>query len=533
MKHCLIILTLFFTNISYAQNPALLSIQGFGGEDYEYIFLQPYKTFDGGFITSIISASTTGNLNTACQLNITRSIFKKYNSSGTQLEWEKCYPSNSDSTYEYLFPRKDGTFILGGQSNFAPTYWKFIVRKEDAIGNILWTKSYGGSNGEILKSMIATEDGGYLMYGITNSSDGDVGMHYGSVFSDDLWLIKIDSNGVKQWGKVIGGSDDEYVSIYRNSLSPAPNNGCYIVGSTFSTDFDCTGLHHPAFSNHADAYVARLDSSGNILWHRCLGTPFDPNSSEGNAIYPDGKGGILVAANADTSGGDISHHIGSYDFWIIAIDSNGNKTWDNCYGTIDTYEYPYTICKSIDGSIWISGFSNKKGGEVDTSFGNGDAWIVHTDSLGDFLSSKVLGTTGWDEATTSYPLSGSDVLVGGFYSAAGAAGGEFPTNYYGLQDIFIAKLAPWTTGINDISTEDRFNIFPNPAKDLINIKSLTNDQDQYQIRIMDAFGRIIYSNESEINGIIQLSVDNYARGIYLLSITNQKGQVYFRKILLH
>ncbi len=262
MKKLLTLLLIFFTLPAFTQvpEPSLLSLKGYGGNGVDQVHSHVTKTDDGGFIIAVSSNSdsNTGNIDSFCNIGGNRVIYLKYNSDASVLEWSKCLADGP-----YLFPQKDGSFIIGGITSAVPSGWAFKILKEDALGNILWRKTYGGQAASaILSSMMEADDGGYIMAGGCNYTDTDFTIHYGSWMNADIAVVKVDSNGNKVWSKVIGGTGDESVA----SLIPASNGGCYIVGQTYSDDFDLTGNH-----GANDAYIVRLDKNGNILWHQDLG----------------------------------------------------------------------------------------------------------------------------------------------------------------------------------------------------------------------------------------------------------------------
>lgn len=140
MKRRYTILLLFFACSSYGQQvPALLSIEGIGGNSYDNISPRVVSTPDGGFILSISTSSTTGPI--LCDTNHTSSIFMKYNADGTVLEWKKCF----NNAYMFLFPAPDGNFIVGGWRTNGSNGWDYYISKIDTTGNTLWINYYGGT----------------------------------------------------------------------------------------------------------------------------------------------------------------------------------------------------------------------------------------------------------------------------------------------------------------------------------------------------------------------------------------------------
>ncbi|MBS1584032.1 MAG: T9SS type A sorting domain-containing protein [Bacteroidetes bacterium] len=510
MKHIYTaILFFFFFNVCYAQQlPTLLSIEGTGGDGYDDVLPGVVPTTDGGFILCMGTSSHTGPI--LCDTSHSSSIFRKYNADGSVLEWQKCF----DNAYMRLFPTGDGNFVVGGYRNY-----DFYISKIDPAGNTIWIKYYGGSNDERPRDMIMTADGGYIMFGESNSSDGDVGFHHGGPFNTDLWAIKLDSSGNKIWSAVIGGTDEESAK----TVVAGADGGCYLMGTTVSTDSDCTDNH-----GGQDVLIARLDVSGHVLWHRCLGGS-DLDGWYGGACQ-NGKGGILVANGSESIDGDVHTHLGGLDYWVIDIDSNRNIVWEKSYGGTD-YEAAESICKSTDGSIWIAGYSDNIAGQVYASYGSGDAWIVHADSVGNFLNSKVLGESHEDEARMAYPLTNGMILAGGIYHGVDATSLEFPSVFYGGDyDLFLARLAPWTTEVMQMPMgNEQLLVYPNPAVDIINIT--TEKSGAYKITIKDITGRVAYEGY-KANGRSTINVRNWIGGLYFVEIVNEQGYSAVQKIIV-
>ena len=83
------------------------------------------------------------------------------------------------------------------------------VVKLDKNGDTLWQKKLGGSGEDVGNAVTAAPNGTYVMAGSTISSDGDVSSHNGG---DDVWIVKLDGNGNILWQKTFGGSQVEAAS---------------------------------------------------------------------------------------------------------------------------------------------------------------------------------------------------------------------------------------------------------------------------------------------------------------------------------
>jgi hypothetical protein len=522
MKKLLYFLFIIFSFTATAQvpEPHMLSLQVLGGSGAEEFVSSNVVTPDGGFIILLSTNSTDGPIadTFVCPAVSTsiKGVFIKYNSTGTIREWYKCRQfSWSDTGYIFMFQTLDDRYVLGGVANSGN---KWVIRKEDALGNVLWIKAYGGSGSQMLYSMIETDDGGYIFFGSAYGGDGDIGFHYGSPGTRDFWVLKVDANGDKVWSKVYGGTSEDIGGV----VVSAPGGGCYIVGSTNSTDFECAGNH-----GGTDVCVARMDNTGNIIWRRMLGgSGFDGGGeSEGCAAIEDGKGGLLIATISGSNDGDVSHQINypGSNIWVINIDSSNNIVWDNCYGGGGA-EWPNSVCGAGDGSLWIAGVSRNVGVQINHAYGNKDAVVLHIDSIGNFLNAKVLGSSGIDCGYLVYPLSDGNVLAGGYY---GAGNGVFPNVFNGgVIDAFLVKYSNWANEIQPLSISSKVIVFPNPANESVNIKAIDNSL--CRITVYDILGRMMYDNTITKN--IQIPVNEWRAGLYFVQIVSENGYTEVQKL---
>ena len=89
------------------------------------------------------------------------------------------------------------------------------------LGEIEWIKNFGGSGEDTAQSIIATSDGGFAVFGFTNSIDGDVSDKTMPVV--DYWLLKLDIEGNLQWSKTYGGSgEDKGQQVYKPVMADMP-----------------------------------------------------------------------------------------------------------------------------------------------------------------------------------------------------------------------------------------------------------------------------------------------------------------------
>jgi hypothetical protein len=155
-----------------------------------------------------------------------------------------------------------------------------------------WDKTFGGTSDDVGYSVQQTSDGGYIIAGWTNSSGAG---------GYDVYLIKTDSGGTKQWDKTFGSSsDDAGYSVQQTS-----DGGYIIVGWTNS----CGACGY-------DAYLIKTDSGGTKQWDKTFG---GSGNDVGESVQQTSDGGYIIV------GWTNSYGAGGYDVWLIKTDSGGNK----------------------------------------------------------------------------------------------------------------------------------------------------------------------------------------------------------------
>ena len=107
------------------------------------------------------------------------------------------------------------------------------VTKVNATGIIQWQKSLGGNYNDDAASIKQTTDGSYIIFGSTNSTNGDVSGLHGS---SDYWLVKLNSSGTILWQKCYGGTNFDIA----NFITVNADNTYILSGLSYSTDGDIT-----------------------------------------------------------------------------------------------------------------------------------------------------------------------------------------------------------------------------------------------------------------------------------------------------
>lgn len=281
----------------------------------------------------------------------------------------------------------------------------------------VWTRVMGGTWADEAIKVIAAADGGYVIAGNTQSNNtGDVGANHGYT---DWWIIKLKSNGDTAWTKLIGGAYDDFVE----GIAATADGGFVVVGS------------REASSVNEDVSVIKFNGNGDIAWQKTYGgSSYDRANAV--TVYPNGSM-MIAAVTSSNNSGDVGATHGFWDYWLIKLTANGDKDWTKIYGG-SQYDVPFGLAGTADGGAIITGSSqsSQSGDVTGVNHGNVDLWVMKVNASGDMTWSSLLGGTGWDYATSvKVTADGGYLLEGETDSNDGDVG-----TTKGGTDIWVLKL---------------------------------------------------------------------------------------------
>jgi len=221
-------------------------------------------------------------------------------------------------------------------------------------------KNLGGSGTENAYAVQQTSDGGYIVSGQTNSTNGDVSGNNGGV---DVWVVKLSSIGAIQWQKCLGGTGSDIST----SIKQTSDGGYIVGGKTGSNNGNVTG------NNGAEnAWLVKLTSTGTITWQKCYGgAVFDG----ANSVQQTNDGGYIFAGEASSNTLDVSGNHGSFDFWVVKVNASGAITWQKCLGG-SSADIALGIQQTTDNGYIIGGRASSSNGDVTNPKSLDDFWIV-------------------------------------------------------------------------------------------------------------------------------------------------------------
>jgi len=288
----------------------------------------------------------------------------------------------------------------------------FVAIKLDTLGNIIWSRCYGGSEGTVAKSVINTSDGGFILVGETYSDDGDITGAHGNA---DCWVVKLDATGNLEWEHAFGGSDfDSGEDIIELS-----DGGYAVVVRSASTDGDVIG-HHGVEYNH-DAWVFTISLSGELIWSKCFG---GSDNEYGFGIIQDADNNLIIAGGSYSLSGDVTENKGNSDVWVFKINTDGELIWSETYGGSDIDQGNKIV--EANNCYYIVGETSSSDFDVFGNHGSQDGWLLKLDASGNFLMQKCFGGTSAEEFFAVDYCGVNELILASF---SGSSNGDVSVHY--------------------------------------------------------------------------------------------------------
>lgn len=494
----------------------------------------------------------------------------------TTLTWQKTFGGADHEYITKTIPLAGGGFAFTGHSESNngdvsgnhgnDDLW---VACADATGSLLWSYLYGGSEDDQGYDIIQTSDGGFLVIGLTESSDGNVIGHHGT-YNDDLWILRLNAAGQLIRQKCFGGTNNDdgaaiadaglayfYAggSTYSNDgdvignhstgesdtwiikidtllnlvqqkcvggtdyeelmdIKKTSDNGCIITGRTYSSDGDVVGYHAGS-----DLLLAKLTSALTVEWAKAFG---GSQTEEGNSVVQlsDGSYAALGYTSTQDNGDVTGHHPpqGMDDFWLIKVNTTGTLTSAKCYGGSGD-DQANGLVATFDGGFAMCGLTNSNDGDV-SGFHTGvfapDVWVAKVNAAGNMLWQRCCGGSDQDESFRIYEENTGVLVVSAF---------TYSTDYdvtfnHGNADGWILKVSA-QSAINHNQNYENFNVFYNREIEMLEISG----DFEGILEIADSKGSIILNKTLKGKDCVDLT--ELSTGVYLINIRNRKGNKTF------
>ena len=349
-----------------------------------------------------------------------------------------------DIPFSIKFTADGGTVAVGytdskdGDVSPQPNreYWDLWIIKLDRCGSIQWEKSFGGTGYESARDVVQTADGGFIIAGETNSTDGGVIAGYGG--TKDIWVLKLNSGGTLLWQKRYGGTGLDIA----NHIHLLDDGSLLLTASSSSNDGNITGNH--GTGGFTDAVLMKLDANGSLIWSKCFGGSKNEELLDIEII----NGKTYLAGYANSTDGDIPPQQKNYDVWLLALDANGNKIFSKVYGGSQN-DVAYSMTKGNDGSLTLAGYTTSNDGDVKGAKGSQDYWILNINpASGNLNWQKVMGGTDAEYANSVITDADGGYIIGGIsYSNNGDVANPLGEGDYWVVKMSVSGSVVWKQNI--------------------------------------------------------------------------------------
>ncbi len=365
------------------------------------------------------------------------------------------------------------------------------------IPNHHWTHSADG--GPLAQGLCITTDnfGNVYTAGVFGTtSDFDPSAATSNLTShglDDIFIVKSSPQGDFIWAKNIGGSQSDIP----NDITADVSGNVYLTGSFKGTaDFDTeSGVTNLVSNGGTDAFVVKLNSSGQLVWAKSvggasddLGQAIDIDDFNGN-VYVIGTYFGTVDFNTGVGTMNVTSN-GSSDIFMLRFSSNGDYLISKTFGSISADKAGDIFVDAGTGNQFLTGSFGgttdfDPGAGVVNLMGSNDVFVLNLDSANNFVFVKKMGGIGVDEGRSiAVDVYGLIYVHGSFISTCNfnTSGGTTNVTSNGSDDVFVAQLSVsgnlnWVKTFGSIGTEDYMDMSVNRFGDIYLTGEMAGDMD--------------------------------------------------------
>lgn len=447
----------------------------------------------GNFTSASIEISTYTLTNADSMAQHYDIFLGKFDSSGNVL-WFKSYGGNSDDNANGINTDISGnTFLTGSFSSdtirFDTTAFAssgnldIFLTKLNVLGDVLWARSAGGDGED--KSLSVSSDSlgnigitGYFYsnhfnFGTLSLMKTDTTMDTLGGQTNDVFVAKYNAMGDLLWAKKAGSYGGYFDEVSSNAISMNKAGEIFITGYFRYDSISFDGWNLYDFNTSRDFFIAKYDTTGNILWAQSSGDFLD---DEGRGIIVDAQGDFLVT--------------GYYSSGTISFDGN-------------TLTNP-----NFDSEIFV----------------------VKFDSNGNYMWATQAGGTTGDIGNSIATQGTNNVYVTGQYYSSTAAFGSFNITNSGFGDIFVSRLYAYSSvGMDNRNpNKNELSVYPNPSNNFSTIIYSLKTSNDIKMDIYNELGEkviTLVNNVKQAEGDYHYTFSAPDPGIYIVKLQTSEGGI--------
>ena len=378
MKKSLVIVFIFlvcYVFLNSTTPPDTVWTATFGGLNNENCY-EGHQTSEGGFITVGSTYSFGSGSNDVWLL--------KTDANGNE-EWDQTFGGTaSDYGYSVQECSDNGFIITGFTQSYGSGGFDVWLVKTNSSGNYQWNQTFGGTGNDFGRSVIQTDDGGFLIGGFTGSFGAG---------GNDIWLIKTNEYGIEEWNQTYGYTGEDV---------------CYSVQQTVDGGFIIGGYTNSIGAGSNDFWLIKTDTNGNETWSNTFG---GTGAEYSYCLQQTSDHSYVISGYTNSFGA------GNYDFWLVKTDTNGDEEWNQTYGGTGAEKARYVI--EANNGFLVVGYADP------TLTYTYDLFLIKADASGNEEWTKTIGDSGNDYGYCIDQTTDQGFSISGYTNSFGNGGYDF------------------------------------------------------------------------------------------------------------
>ncbi|MEX1188197.1 MAG: T9SS type A sorting domain-containing protein [Bacteroidia bacterium] len=465
------------------------------------------QDLEGNIYVASFTNSTSGDIESNAG---SEDIFVVKTDANGELIWSKTYGGSSFDRCFSIILLSDGNLLLAGRSASNDGTFTGFLGGEDAFlikispaGDVIWSRLYGGSLPDTFFDVVELDGGDLIACGISGSIDGDIN---DDTFagSNKAWLMRMNSSGQPVWSRITDGliNNSDWEESFWFARLNNTRDAVYLLGATYNFND----------INSDDLFISKYNLDGTQSLKSSFGGQAGDTPS---GLVVGANDNLFVFGSARGGNGDITNYLGgSADAWLLKLNSSAEIIWDKTFGGSDL-DYGYGL-SSYGNSLFLC-LSTRSTNNSASAAGYGllDGLIIEVDSAaGDTIS-----TLRWGSSSSDYCHDLVHNSEGNFYAVGRSAGNDaWISQARGGSDLVLIQYRDETISVNEISSSGLL-IYPNPSKGLLKIRIPEN---YAHLSIYNSTGLLVF-DKSCSDALNTITLENFPKGIYTAVVTEKGG----------
>ncbi len=310
----------------------------------------------------------------------------------------------------------------------------WVAKLDAADGSLVWNTFLGGDGGDLGRGIAVDGSGNIYVVGYSDANWGNPIQPYTpgysiNSFTKNVFAAKLDTSGNLLWNTFLGHDS--------SGLGIAVDGS----GDVYLAGFACTRWYNPppSFCAGNDAFAAKLDTSGALLWNTFVG---GNGYNYGYAVAVDGNGNVYITGRSSvTWGSPVRAFTNNTDGFVAKLDPSGVLLWNTFLGGAGNDDEVPGVTVDGSGNVYVVGYSNATWGNPIRAYtpSQYDTYAAKLDATdGSLIWNTFLGGSGIDIGTSVALDKNENVFITGRSDASWGSPVR-PHNHSGV-DGFIVKL---------------------------------------------------------------------------------------------